>query len=108
MKPTGVCGALFFDQVKAAWLLRKVAPNSPMGYLVIWKLWPLWPILVLAIFSIGCAHRIQPSKFRGIESIQFRDCEITDRRDGKTVCECGKIEWIRDVQFGRWIAVCLK
>ena len=71
--------------------------------LVVWLLLSPW-VMVLT----GCAHRLQPSKFRGVESIQFRDCEITDRRDGKTVCECGKIEWIRDVQQGRWIAVCLK
>lgn len=35
--------ALRFEQIKQAWLLRKFAPNAPMGYLVVWKLWPMWP-----------------------------------------------------------------
>jgi DNA-binding CsgD family transcriptional regulator len=68
-------------------------------------------LLTLAsLISLGCArHRpFSPSNFQAVHSIQFRNCEIVDRRDGTNTCECGKIEWIRDVQQGRWIAVCLK
>lgn len=66
-------------------------------------------VAVLTIAISACAHRpLAPSKLRQVHSIQFRNCEITDRRDGKNVCECGNIEWMRDAKAGRWIALCLK
>lgn len=36
-------GALHFQQVKEAWLLRRFAPNATRGYLLVYALWPLWP-----------------------------------------------------------------
>ncbi len=66
-------------------------------------------MLLFALLLCGCFHRpFPPSNLRQLHSIHFRNCKITDYRDGKNVCESGRIEWIRDVQEARWIGVCLK